>query len=113
MDSTEQKLGIFRAEQEILSRRLSFLSFETIFIFGVPAVLGYFAGIYLENRGVVKVLAYVGPLLLTFVFSWLVLLRKLKSITQKVKNVEEEIKRLAPPRTEENEEEQEGKEDLK
>ncbi len=113
MDSTEQKLQTLRAEQETLSRKLSFLSFETIFIFGVPAVLGYFAGMYLENRGVVKLLAYIAPLLLTFVFSWFILLRKLKSITQKVKDVEVEIKRLVPPKIEENEEEQEGKEDLK
>ena len=113
MDSTEQKLHTLRAEQEVLSRRLSFLSFETIFIFGVPAVLGYFTGMYLENRGVVKLLAYIAPLLLTFVFSWVILLRKLKSITQKVKDVEAEIKRLVPPKIEENDEEQEGKEDLK
>ena len=109
----EAKLKKLRREQEQLTQRMSVLVLQSIFIFGVPAVLGYFAGVYLENTGVVKVFAYILPLVLTFAFSWFVLLTKLNRLKREVEKVESEIQHLAPPKAEENKEEEGGDDDLK
>ena len=109
----EEKLKKLRREQEQLTQRMSVLVLQSIFIFGVPAVLGYFAGVHLENRGVVKVVAYVGPLLLTFIASWIILVRKVNSFKQDVERIELEIQELAPPAIMEDKDELDEKEDLK
>jgi len=93
----EKRLVELRREQEQLTQRMSVLVLQSIFIFGVPAVLGYFTGAYLESRGVVKVIAYVSPLTLTFILSWTILMRKLHSFKKEVEKVEAEIRHLAPP----------------
>lgn len=113
MDSSEEKLKTLRTEQEVLSRKLSFLTFETIVIFGVPAILGYFVGVYGENKGFPKAIAYIIPLVITFVLSWVILLKKLKGISEKVKNVEAKIRQLVPPKVQVNKDELDEEGDLK
>lgn len=112
-DITENHLAELRAVQTRLSNKLYFLAFKTIFIFGVPAILGYFVGVYLEKNGMTKALAYAIPLTTTFVFSWYVLLRKLKGLKREVEKVEVEIRRLAPPVVKENEDEDDENRHLK
>ncbi|MFZ2151722.1 MAG: hypothetical protein WAV09_01290 [Minisyncoccia bacterium] len=109
----ETKLAELRKQQAELTQRMSVLVLQSIFIFGVPAILGYFMGVYLENRGIMKALAYLGPLLLTFVFSWVILMRKLHSFKEEVEKVEEGIRKLVPPVVSENKEELDEKRDLK
>lgn len=109
----ETKLAELRKQQVELTQRMSVLVLQSIFIFGVPAILGYFMGVYLENRGIMKALAYMGPLLLTFVFSWIILMRKLHSFKEEVEKVEEGIRRLVPPVVPENKDELGEEGDLK
>lgn len=110
---TEKRLKDLRSIQGELSNRLSSLVLQTIVIFGLPAILGYFIGVYLENRGILKVFAFSFPLLLTFVFSWFILLRKLSGLKKEIEKVESEIGHLAPPKIEENDGQEDLDEDLK
>ena len=98
MDTVDQKIEILRKKQTELSNILSLIAIQTILIFGVPAVCGYFLGVWLEEKGVLKVVAYGTPLLGTFFLSWFILLRKIKSINKEVFTVEEELRRLVPPK---------------
>lgn len=107
-NNVKKRLKDLRSMQGELSNKLSSLVLQTIVIFGVPALLGYFMGVYLEGRGVTKVFAYTLPLILTFSFSWFILLRKLNRLKREVEKVESEIRELAPPKIEEIE----GQEDL-
>jgi uncharacterized membrane protein (DUF485 family) len=109
----EHRLKALRKEQEQLTQKMSVLVLQSIFIFGIPAILGYFTGAYLENRGVIKVVAYVVPLLLTFILSWIILIRRLNSFKREVEVVESKIRELAPPVVIEERGELGEKEDLK
>lgn len=94
MEQDVEQLKSLKKEQTQLSDRLNSLVFQTIIIFGAPAVLGYFIGLYLERMGISKIIAFILPLAGTFVLSWWILLRKLKKLTREVKIVEEQIKQL-------------------
>lgn len=110
---SEQELRQLRIKQEKLTQDMSVLVLQSIIIFGVPAVLGYFSGVYLESSGVVKVIAYVGPLIITFILSWVILMRKLYAFKKEVEKNELEIQRLAPPVALENKDNFDEEGDLK
>ena len=102
MEENIEQLKNLREEQGRLADRLNSLVFQTIIIFGVPAIVGYFIGAYLEKMGISKIIAFVLPLMLTFALSWWVLIKKLKKLTNKVKVIEDRIRELAPQNTPEN-----------
>ena len=95
---SEQELRRLRMEQEKLTQGMSVLVLQSIVIFGVPAVCGFFLGSYLEGKGVVKAIAYTLPLLGTFVLSWVILLTKLRKFKKQVEKIESEIHSLLPVR---------------
>lgn len=108
----EVRLEALRKQQEKITNRMSSLVLQSIVIFGLPAIVGYFVGQYLENNGISKVLAYILPLFITFIFSWFILVKKLNSFKKEIEEVESEIRRLAPPLTNKEDENLDREEDL-
>lgn len=96
---SEQELKRLRSEQQKLTQGMSVLVLQSIIIFGVPAVCGYFVGLYLEGEGVAKAIAYTLPLLATFVLSWVILLVKLNRFKKQVEKIELGIQNLLPSKT--------------
>lgn len=92
----EQELKRLRIEQEKLTQDMSVLVLQSIIIFGVPAICGYFLGFYLESKGVAKTVAYILPLLGTFILSWVILLIKLRKFKKQIEKIELEIHNLLP-----------------
>lgn len=109
---SEQKLKQLRLEQEKLTQDMSVLVLQSIIIFGVPAACGYFLGLYLEGKGVTKIIAYTLPLLGTFILSWAILLTKLRKFKKQVEKNESEIHNLLPVRNIKNTNFSDKKEDL-
>ena len=109
---SEQELRRLRIEQEKLTQDMSVLVLQSIIIFGVPAVCGFFLGSYLQGQGVAKAIAYTLPLLGTFVLSWAILLTKLRKFKKQVEKIELEIHNLFPVRSIQNIDFPDKKEDL-
>jgi len=63
-------------------------SFQTIFIFGIPAFIGAFIGVKLDKFYNTNSLINAIILSFTFVFSWVLVILKYHSLNKKIKEAE-------------------------
>lgn len=76
-----------KKRREYLQNKIFWLSFETIFIFGIPAFLGAFIGLKIdENYGTGKIFTLL-ILFFTFVLSWLLVILKYKNIKKQLSDL--------------------------
>ncbi|EKE07710.1 MAG: hypothetical protein ACD_18C00002G0005 [uncultured bacterium] len=76
-------------ERNNLHFRIWMLMIRIIFIFGIPAGIGFFVGKYLDERFSMRPKATVITLLLTFVLSWFITVFEYGKITKKLKALDE------------------------
>ncbi len=89
IQNNQQKREAFQHKTFVLMLRI-------LFIFGIPAVSGYFLGKYLDTRFNMRPLGSVLTLVFTFILSWTLVIRmylklekERKAIDQGEKDVEE------------------------
>ncbi|MDP2629679.1 MAG: hypothetical protein Q8P45_03215 [Candidatus Harrisonbacteria bacterium] len=86
----KSKLETLKAQKERYVHRLFLMMFEILFIFGLPAVAAFFLGRAYDEVTGTK--AYTIIFLSTaFIFSWILLVLRLRSVTKKLKKLDEEI----------------------
>lgn len=72
--------------------KIFWLGLETSFIFAIPAIAGVFIGKKIDSWYNTNGLALVATLLVTFVFSWVVVLARYYRLNKKLKEIREKIK---------------------
>lgn len=90
----EKTIKELRQKQQVTASKLNVLLFQTIFIFGVPAVFGYYTGLWLQGFQISKLIAFLLPLSISFLFSWFISIRKLKMLTSEIRNIEGQLQEL-------------------
>lgn len=90
----EETIKELRQKQQVTASKLNVLLFQTIFIFGVPAVFGYYAGLWLQGFQISKPIAFLLPLSISFIFSWLIFFRRLKVLTSEIQSIEGQLQEL-------------------
>jgi len=91
--STELKE--LRTEQDQISTSMSTLLYQSIFIFGIPAMIAYFAGTYVLQYVQIKALAYLPFLALACLFSVFVFTRMVKKYTVRITTIEKKIHEIS------------------
>jgi len=85
------ELKELRAEQEQISNSMSVLLYQSILIFGIPAIMAYFAGTYILQYVHIKAFAYLPPLVLACIFSVFVFTRMVKKYIVRITVIEKKI----------------------
>ncbi len=67
-------------KQQTYATRVFWLAFQTSFIFAIPAVVGVFAGKSLDKWFDTGSIATMIILLITFIFSWVLVLIKYRAL---------------------------------
>jgi uncharacterized membrane protein len=93
-ENINKELKEFKDLREKYRHSFFLMTFETIFIFGIPALLGYFIGIYLKNTYYISKYIQILILLPMFILSWLILIKRYKNLDLKLKNINLKIKDL-------------------
>ncbi len=75
-----------------LHNKLYMMMIEIIFIFGIPAVVGFFLGKFLDTTfGTGRTWSII-VLLFAFIISWIYLIARVRKIGKEIKMVEKELK---------------------
>jgi len=78
-----------KKRKEYLKNKIFLLSFETIFIFGIPAFLGLYIGKKIDNFfGTGKTIT-IAVLICAFILSWVFLIVKYKSLSKQLSGIKE------------------------
>lgn len=85
IENKQQKREAFQHKTFVLMLRI-------LFIFGIPAVTGYFLGKYLDNRFDMRPVGSVLTLIATFVFSWTLVIRMYLKLEKERKKIDYEEK---------------------
>ncbi len=81
-----------KRKREALVTRSFYLTFETLAIFGLPAILSVYLGSWLaETTGAGQVVVYV-CLAIAFVLSWILFLYRVRQVSRSIKAIQTEIK---------------------
>lgn len=79
-------------ERNNLHFRIWMLMLRLIFIFGIPAGIGFFLGKYLDERFSIRPKATVAVLTFTFILSWVITVFEYNKLTKKLKDLDEKEK---------------------
>lgn len=71
--------------------KMFWLLLEVAFIFGIPALVGFLIQQNLSDRGYSIVIS-LSPLLVAFVLSWIITVKRVNSVGKKLEAIESEIK---------------------
>jgi hypothetical protein len=77
-------------KKEELTHKTFLLMFRILIIFGIPAIVGFFIGKYLDTTYDIRPYGTLGILLTTFLFSWLLTIRMYINIRKEFKVLEAE-----------------------
>jgi hypothetical protein len=81
-------------KRDRLTTKSFYIAFETLFIFGVPAVVGVYLGRWIISSYGVGAWVLYFILGSTFILSWVVFLARVKRVSQSIKQVQQEIREL-------------------
>ena len=78
-----------KQKREMLTTRIFWVAFEIIFIFGVPAGIGAYVGKVILGGGAPLLFILIG----TFIFSWLIVIKRYQMISRKIEAIDEQIRK--------------------
>lgn len=91
MEHTEKDELVVRHRN--LQNKLYMMLIEILGIFGIPAVLAFFIGRSVDTQmDTTGHTATIVLLVIAFVTSWIILIRRVRTISKELKNVEQELK---------------------
>ena len=98
--SAERAIFVFNMEknlQELLDKRENYrtrmfwILLEIAVIFGIPAFIGFWLQKWLSESGQTLIVSLL-PLLLAFIISWVITVKRVKKVGGELASIEEEIK---------------------
>ncbi len=90
----EEALAEKRTEYRARAEAMNKLAWYVLVIFGVPAILGYFVGAFLEGLGYSKTVSFLPVLGFSFIMSSIIFNLVLRRYMQGIKDLELQIKEL-------------------
>ncbi len=82
----------FKQQKEKYTTKVFWESFQTIFIFGIPAMIGAYIGLKIDKMYNTNRLFTIIILLATFIFSWTVVIIQYRKSNKELKELKETIK---------------------
>ncbi len=83
----------FKQQKEEYTTKVFWSSFQTIFIFGIPAMIGAYIGLKIDKMYNTNRLFTIIILLATFVFSWAIIIIKYRKLNKELKELNQAIKK--------------------
>lgn len=90
MDSPNQDKKSFEERKQELWHKTFLMMFKILVVFGLPAVIAYFLGGWLDQKFSIEPYGTVGVLAAAFIFSWAIVLKMYFNLSEEYKQLEQE-----------------------
>ncbi len=92
MENNQKKKSIYQ-EREKYRQKAFFMMIEIAIIIALPAFIALFLGQYLDRDNPSSKTFTIGLLFISFILSWIIIIRKYIKLNKKMKEIDNKIKK--------------------